>query len=156
MATINEGAIGDVKYSVLEPDKFVQVNGKGWVLMDKRGIVGSKLYELTDKKLGELPDARGVFIRGKNSGREGITGDPAGEREIGSYQEDAYKSKSLSVKMGKVCTVGSNEVHKGLFSMNTTTQEVWPLEGYWISNGGENEHETRPRNIALYIYIKIN
>jgi len=93
----NIGAIGDVKYSVLPPMKFKEKNGNGWVLMDdKIPLRGS---DLGGEGILELPDARGMFIRGLNVKRSDDKADPyqdehpkKKERGVGDYQIDDFKS----------------------------------------------------------------
>jgi len=85
------GALGDVKYSILEPDDFQEVNGDCWTLMDGKNLDPSS--ELADKGFTFLPDARGVFIRSydnKQTDRLDVDrqfGDP-----IGTYQDGAIQS----------------------------------------------------------------
>lgn len=38
----------------------------------------------------KLPDARGVFLRGMNAGRDSVTGNFS-NRRVGSYQSDALR-----------------------------------------------------------------
>ena len=55
------GAVGDVKYSILNPSQFTSVNGACWVPMDGRNMAGSALANLTNKTY--VPDGSGLFIR---------------------------------------------------------------------------------------------
>ena len=144
------GAIGDVKYSVLPPDKFKEENGNGWVLMDdKIPLQNSDLN--TKHGITKLPDARGLFIRGLNLKRSDDKADPYKsenddkERLVGDYQEDMLKRHShkyLSADRKDVSGKGS----KSDFAWNSKEYTSKPTGGL----------ETRPKNIALFTYIKIN
>jgi hypothetical protein len=150
------GAIGDVKYSVLPPDKFKEENGNGWVLMDNNiPLQGSNLN--TKHGITSLPDARGVFIRSLNLNRNDEKADPFSKennrhRLVGEFQNDQIK------------------LHKHEMSISAGAYRGWA--GGWGGVGGTNPilapgedklyakelggEETRPKNIALYTYIKIN
>ncbi|MCW3109930.1 MAG: hypothetical protein JWQ09_4436 [Segetibacter sp.] len=156
---LNEfGAIGDVKYSILSPDKFNQVNGRGWVLMN-----GSSTAEVADLfrnselhnalQVPSLPDARGVFLRGMNKGREAENGDPDGERNVGDVQRDTFKSHTHVIYYFQgVHWDFSGQKFAGAVKPMMDGQGVAPGE----PTGEKGGNETRPRNIALFVYIKIN
>jgi hypothetical protein len=143
------GAIGDVKYSVLAPEKFREENGNGWVLMDdKVPVIGSDL----NKKHGitEIPDVRGLFIRSLNLTRSDKKTDQffnenKRQRLVGEYQSDTLKSHNHKYKSSSTKPVSG----KGSWS-----QFAWDPAEYISDNYGGLE--TRPKNIALYTYIKIN
>ncbi len=150
----NEGKIGDVKYSVLDPDKFRELNGKGWVLMDGSSMENSGLAAITKEKT--MPDARGVFIRGMNLGQTVENGDVDGNRAVGKFQLDSFQGhKHYNQQM---IQTGSRDIP------NTTDQrrrvEAGAVETAGVHDGGFGvpriSKETRPRNITLYTYIKIN
>lgn len=137
----NVGALGDVKYSVLEPGLFKKINGDGWVPMDGRIIAGDDLEKRTGMK--SIPDARGIFIRGMNLGRDINTGDPDGDKNVGRYQTDGVGPHKHRIAggangPGAHSTVGGN------------------MEPFVSDDGLNTLPETRPRNIALYVYIKIS
>ncbi|OQP38617.1 hypothetical protein A4H97_17995 [Niastella yeongjuensis] len=140
--------LGNVQYSVLEPAVFRQVNGEGWVLMDGRNIQDSELFRLSGLTI--LPDARGLFLRSMNEGRDVNQGDADGNRAIGNYQADAFKSHAHQISpahavmdndLGTNGCEGGHDVRYGRSVMSSSEY------------GGL---ETRPRNISLYLYIKIN
>ena len=160
----NVGAVGDVKYSILPPDKFIAQNGKGWVLMDEKvQIIGSTLN--TSFGIKEIPDARGMFIRGLNLGRKDGNEDPfqleiGHERVAGEFQRDAFQNHthSISHDVGAPSKDNLMDGYHELFCIAKI--DSWRQNETWTSgsvNGGANySNETRPKNIALYIYIKIN
>lgn len=86
----------------------------------------------------QLPDMRGLFLRGWDDGR-GIDGG----RPFGSYQDDSYKSHAHDLLVYSTDTQGSKAADSnGGGTMSTTTTE---FSGGW---------ETRPRNLALLACIK--
>ena len=143
-ATINVGSIGDVKYSVLPLNQFQSVNGDGWVPLMGQDIqpdwvIGRELITFENNK---LPDARGTFIRIVD---EGAGRDAEQNRKVGTYQEDTFKKHSHT-------TVGHYQEYslKGPGSVfglivGSDTHPTEPV-------GGD---ETRPKNIALYAYLKV-
>jgi hypothetical protein len=154
---MSEGKIGDVKYSLSEPIQFNQQNGEAWVLMDGRNIAGSKLAALTKQEI--LPDARGVFIRTLNLTRDDDHGDADNNRKVGSFQWDllrdhTHKYNKPNDHGSKIKYGGPNDSEfvndKQNFETGIVTNET---------NDAQRPRagiETRPKNIALYTYVKIN
>jgi len=151
------GAIGDVKYSVLDPEKFKEKNGEGWVLMDDRDIKGSDLHKLTG--LDKLPDARGIFIRGMNLDRKSEEGDAEGNRPLGKYQKDSFAKHSHKFNDAYFADATPNCNEK--YGKNWLGEKDGDVDNRICDNLEKEtepvgEKETRPRNIALYTYIKIS
>lgn len=139
--------IGDIKYSLLAPDSFRKLHGKGWVLMDGREIKGTKLAQLGFKK---VPDARGVFLRGMNEKRAVDSGDADGDRDLGTYQKDRIKSHTHKIAIGVTHDDGGGHVRGG-------TLDRGKAVGATVADTGNVAvKETNPRNITVYIYVKIN
>lgn len=160
----SEGAIGDVKYSVLPPDKFKEENGNGWVLMDDKVLIkGSTL----NNKHGvtEIPDVRGLFIRCLNGTRNNDKSDVFKaennnkDRLMGDYQPDAIKkhTHNLSYSFGFFGGWGNGNQWSGGQRGNPMAANQ-PEVSITIKDTGTNlnAEETRPKNISLYTYIKIN
>jgi hypothetical protein len=57
------GAVGDVKYSILNPTQFAQKNGTCWVPMDGRSMAGSELATIIGGS--SVPNGSGLFLRGQ-------------------------------------------------------------------------------------------
>ena len=169
--TDSTGSLGEVRYSVLDPTQFKQQNGNGWILMDGRDIPGTDLAALGFSK---LPDVRGMFIRGMDMN---IMNDPDGNRIVGSFQSDGFKSHSHQSSF----TVTGDATNRFFCAVPNAQKEISGVQvGNAFSNDGtagiarvsfaelikinstltiNNEgttNETRPKNIALYVYIKIN
>lgn len=171
------GEIGDVKFSLLAPEEFRKCHGNGWALMMPKKLIpgehgkiirrafGGQLGELTD--LNDIPDARGVFIRGMNQGRpaeytidnEGKpdgsgAGDSDGDRLLGSFQSDVLQDH---VHMQQRLTPGDD---RGLNIQGGNDDGYYAhLETTEVTKTGKHAaragKETRPRNIAVYIYVKV-
>ncbi len=167
----NIGELGDVKFSLLPPKIFKKRHGEGWELLQGQNIQGMLLAQLIG--LNRLPDGRGMFIRAMNESRTGELADGDGNRQIGSVQKgsigkhkhpihDAGHSHSIH-KDGLVLGQGGADIRtpKGLnagggyygntgyssFGIHTAHANISILENDGI--------ETRPNNIALYLYVKI-
>lgn len=164
-ATSLPAGIGDVVYSLLPPELFQKVHPGRWMLLDGSALPTDAalhtflqaegrvdLLASAPDSPARIPDARGVFIRGLNLGRDAVQGDPAGsDRKMGSWQQDqvgkhrheyrAYNSK----RSGKADQDRFNAAN--MESPNQTTTADAGFDG--------NDTETRPKNIALYVYIKI-
>ncbi|TFF33438.1 hypothetical protein [Mucilaginibacter psychrotolerans] len=155
--------LGDVKYSILPPDQFQKLNGDGWILADGRAIKGSKLHLFAG--IINAPDARGMFLRGLNYGRNDDKIKPDG-RQAGQYQPDTVGPHSH----GWTGEAG----YLGGYGYPDNAERRWTADGLKAHPKEHNEKnryvaaaqkdyavfgvgtETRPKNIAMYIYIKIN
>jgi hypothetical protein len=177
------GAIGDVKYSILDPTQFADVNGSCWVPMDGRSIAGSELETITS--MATIPDVGGLFLRSQEfSG--GADQDPnrTFSSPIATLQEDDFKSHdhdgsaltatgststggahthtySNGTQQGSETDSGTDEKYQrpnnttGLTSSsgNHSHTVTITVAGNVSLNGGD---ETRPKNLNLWTYIRIN
>ena len=127
--------LGTVIASYLSPEEMKEKYKDTWVLCDGREVSPSSKFRLfTGVKI--LPDLRGIFIRGLNEGRDDGKQDPDGQdRVVGSYQSDAIKKLII---------------HNRSFAGAVDGARAVKVE----TNKGAKE--TRPGNVALYYYIKIN
>ncbi|MCV6621020.1 MAG: hypothetical protein OIF51_04625 [Cellvibrionaceae bacterium] len=155
------GVVGDVKLSLLSETTFRKVNGSCWKLMDGRKIPGSQLSEFEELSHfeGALPDATGQFLRALDTSRK-IDKDGVGgsARAVGSLQLDALKNHTHSngktniykwdqsfagKHTGPDVLVNRKEPRSSLFRSNET------------GSFGTSTYETRPKNIALFLYVNI-
>lgn len=169
----NEQILGTVIASVLDYDhlskltndpKVINPQVSSWVPADGRSIAGSQLATITGNS--NAPDLRGRFVRGLNEiysvGEPALnksTADPDGDnRKPGDYQGDVlgYHSHPASGHiMGSVCgSNGTHDVDGGSDKWNCDPNlgdhnVVVSVQPY----GGS---ETRPKNVSLYFYTKIN
>ena len=164
--------LGDVKFSVLSPDMFIKINGDAWVPLDggkwmkdkKKDFKRTDLYKKTRKDFSKI-DARGVFIRGMNMGQGGQKGDPDSRRGVGAYQKDSIITHHHSTPFHSAGSVASDDTrinypnvefftpenHRYGESRMTTTL----IHDNSRKNHLDTKEETRPRNICLYVYIKV-
>ena len=117
-----------------------------WAPADGRNVEHSQYSDGTHKT--NLPDLRGVFLRGLNSfdSHSPATvrhrqADPENNRSSGSFQNQSTQIMTIS-KTELDCFWGGVLRRDGLFLGNSK-----PVDS--IS-------ETRPKNVAVYYYIKIN
>ena len=168
------GAVGDVKYSILNPTQFAAVNGSCWVPMDGRTMVATdKLRIITG--LTAVPNGGGLFLRSQEfSG--GADNDPGrtSASTIATLQTDDNKSHNHTMQTSgshtHTVTLGwdgddsgdggaSDEwTHNGSRNFDIT------LKGGTVSTNGAHTHtidnsggtEARPKNLNFWIYIRIN
>lgn len=139
--------VGDVKYSILSPEKFYEENTDDWVLLDGRNIEKTRLHTVLG--LQSIPDARGMFLRGDNFKRDDGNQDPQENRRIGSYQPDGIVAHSHKITL--------NPTHASLSDYSNRRIGGTGNSGT-IPEGDTQDfgtQETRPKNINLFIYIKV-
>jgi hypothetical protein len=158
---LSQHTIGDIKYSILEPSKFIQLN-PDWLLMDGgTSTISDSIFKKSklhlEQGIAALPDARGMFIRGMNLGRPNDKGDSEGDSTVGRYQYDAIKKHThdLNTNQHAIATMhGSDKAEGGTDRyLSTSYNLIIQIKDTGTNLNGE---ETRPRNIALYTYIKVN
>ena len=131
---------------------------------DGRSIVGSLLEKLTNQPghvhITNAPDLRGKFMRGLNviynvdqplPFEASQLGDPDGSnRGVGDYQADAIQQHGHSYTHfdGGIITDMSNDKDQRRCSYGNMVGAITGTFGTGI--------ETRPRNVSVYFYIKIN
>ena len=169
--------IGTIIASMLEFEKFQNISGNAWKPADGRKVSAkSKYATLTGNTT--LPDLRGMFLRGLNQ-FDPVKGprldkykDPDGSRrKTGKPQEDATslpKNKENPFK-GNAVSAGD---HSHIYFKarreggRTGSNERASSEGSSTGSSGSHSHtvlitaggdsETRPVNIAVVYYIKID
>ena len=141
--------IGTIKYSILNEPTFQKINGEGWVLMDGKSFPGSDYHTLTGKI--DIPDARGRFLRMLD---HGSNRDP-GRNEMGSNQADTFRAHRHSISGQKhphtSDYLGGSTANYGL--NHTYDRNNYQYKQVISDEGGV---ETRPKNIAVNVFIKIN
>ena len=152
-AVRDAGHIGDVKTSMLTEAQFQELHGVTWVLMDGRSVSGSDYETMTGNSA--IPDARGQFLRGKNNGRSDGNQDPAGERSLGSFQNDQMQGHRHSSVTGNNTIAGGNYT-VGLNSFGTTSNLVTDPITDGVNGTPRTGLETRSKNVAINYFIKIN
>jgi hypothetical protein len=144
---INMLPIGTVVASMLAPEKYSEMMGRdsaNWTLADGR-VASTEYFNATGKS--NIPDLRGAFIRGLNVDRDDGKEDPEGNLRIaGDYQQDEFKSHSHTFRNH---SIGGTD--DGSFGI--TRNEQLPYQ--WLAVTSSGGSETRPKNVAVYWYIKI-
>jgi hypothetical protein len=110
--------------------------------MDGRNVNGSKYASITGTSV--IPDGRGQFLRGKNNGRGDGQENPAGDLIIGTQQTDEFKSHFHSMA-GSFLNNGLAGGGQGVLTQSGAT-----------NTGDTGGLETRPKNITVNFFIKIN
>lgn len=159
----------------------------GWKLCDGTSVLKTdypQLYQIIGDVWGtsgasfNLPDLRGVFLRGVNGSRNDAYSDPDNSRIIGTLQGDEFKSHAHqnSVSMDG----GHSHIYKPSYGDDNPNDPGKSRRGNEFGNGSgdgviigpnvstsyENDHkhtvtiqpsggnETRPKNAAVYYIIK--
>lgn len=154
--------IGTIIPSMLDQESFAETvadfsgfdpEKNKWVLADgTNDLTNSKYYKLTGNK--HTPDLRGMFLRGVNEGRSDGEQDPD-ERRVGVYQKDALQEHSHVTTAYKEKWYEDNDKDLGYATKgnaNVVTASVDDVTGKEVNVADE----TRPKNVAVYFYIKIN
>ncbi len=176
----NQPELGEVITSILDYDTFSATYGDSedfnvytskWAPADGRNIEGS-VYAFLSRQIA-VPDFRGMFLRGLNSmapdrGEMGLIAnqrDPEANRNVGEFQLDALQGHwhELGSAAGDIGNARGNV-------RGTGNALARPADGakngniskavYAIADGENGipriSKETRPKNVAVYYYIRIN
>lgn len=145
--------VGTVIASFVPPSQFLTTERKAqWVLAEGQIIPGgSAFHSLVTASpdayasRDRLPDLRGMFLRGMNEGRTDEHKDTDGlTRKSGGFQDDAFEAHSH--KLG-------DSAHAGSGDPRAWSAKAGNLDFESAKTGGS---ETRPKNIGVYYYVKIN
>ncbi len=130
-----------------------------WAPADGRNVDGS-IYSFLNSNSNNVPDMRGLFVRGAND--LGVIGvDPVSKNRrnpqnsiVEGFQPDGIKkhSHNANMNLGAEPLAGGARSQRAAGSHGTTSPD-WVSIGLVQSFGGE---ETRPKNITVYYYIRIN
>ena len=135
--------IGTIIASVLDPDQFKEqlenTEKSKWVLADGKDYVNAKI---------NVPNLLGMFLRGMNVDGKGV--DPGPERKAGELQEDALQQHGHETKATQQ---GWNQFgHK---KQGYTSGGYAHIANVTEVKDARTADETRPKNAAVYFYIKI-
>lgn len=156
------GAVGDVKYSILEPEKFAEVNGDCWVPMDGRSLAqGDVLRQLTG--MASLPNGGGLFVRAQDFANSDNDPDRDSNSPVATLQGDNFKAHNHSItdpghnhSGGAFWPGGGPEQEQSGSAENRTTFTSTGLSTTGITINDTGGAETRPKNLNLWVYIRIN
>jgi hypothetical protein len=143
------------KDSVAFPDK--------WELAKGQKVSTEWKYYKVFGEGSRIPDLRGMFLRGMNEGRNDGEQDPEQNRKPGDEQKDALQQHSHNITVnGKKMKVTALKWHDPSTDLGYTStgKAHAPEVSMTVTNvTGEDVNvadETRPKNVAVYFYIKIN
>jgi len=152
--------IGTIAPSMLDPSKFAEAvgdpNRTTWVLADGNDVTDSQYGKLLLSKNTSstsntisTPDLRGMFLRGMN-----VNGgqDPEQNRIAGSRQPDALQQHGHQTN-AKAFIWSDPSTDYGYTSVGGAHA---PPASVTDVRGASTAVETRPKNVAVYFYIKIN
>lgn len=159
--------LGDVVYSMLSPELFAKTHSGRWMLLDGNALpVSSGLHTFLAAEgrldlvtpgpdiAATVPDARGVFIRGLNLNRDPATGDPMGaDRKAGSVQADQIGKHSHIYRSYRSKRSGLPPYDR--FNAANDENRINDARTSEVGATSPTDTETRPKNIALYVYLKI-
>ena len=138
------------KAQIGDPSTFSSSSSK-WTLADGRAISGSAYSTVTSQP--NAPDLRGMFLRGLNAGRSDGKQDPeGGSRFVGNYQADQFNLHNhADGSYNRILKIDGN--FTGATHDYSATEPNLIHSGTLQNSGGT---ETRPKNIAVNYYIRIN
>ena len=144
--------VGDIKCSALQKD-----HGK-WMICNGRAVSRGEyedLFKAIGTAFGEgngvttfnLPDCRGVVVRGYDNGRGYDS-----SRVFGSYQADQIQSHTHGLPGAQSACAGGGRII-GVYNASDASATA----GFRTSGGasGRTGSETRMKNIALNYFIKV-
>ena len=136
------GAVGDIKYSILNPTQFAAVNGACWIPMDGRSIAGSRLNTILPG-LSEVPNGGGLFLRSQEFSNS-TNHDPGRDSNtpIATFEDQATQTHQHSFS-GTTNTTGDHSHVIGLRLNNGSAAEIKELGGFYPS-GNSSRNTTSP------------
>jgi len=149
--------IGTIVPSMLQPTEFAKAVGDldretiEWALADGQKDITNSLYgQLSGRTY--TPDLRGMFLRGMNEGRNDGKQDPEPDRTAGDDQEDALQKHGHETNARMHGWGAEGDDTQGW----TKRAGEAPQASVTTVTGARTADETRPKNVAVYFYIKIN
>ncbi len=148
----SEAPVGTIIASIIPPDRMLVIGKEKWVLSDGRILSEDSEYKQVTGN-SQIPDLRGVFLRGLNVGRKDAFSDPSGDRRPGSAQSDELGSHNHKI--------GINGTDTFSMAPGGATQRLahFNSDGYGAGPAKTTEYsgtaETRPKNIGVFFYIRV-
>ena len=158
---LNQTRLADVTNDVLPFDP----RKSKWALASDQDVSGS---EYAKQVAAKVPDLRGMFLRGMNEGRK--DGDPDTTRAPGAEQPFATALPVTEFALSKAGShqhyfdndsighVGKSSGSHGPGPAANPAYGSGPMgaAGEHIHNISGGDKETRPKNVAVYYYVRIN
>ena len=152
-------AVGSVQQTFLTATEFESIMGTDWVLADGRTLPAGTVYEeITGSNT--VPDCRGLFLRtvggnadptigGTQSDRTAVNGLTASTENTGAHTHQTSAAITSSAFGGTHIQAITPVATQG--GLNTTSAGS---HTHAMTLGGDSE--TRPVNITVNTYIKVN
>lgn len=182
LGTIIASELGYSEFCLAIGDSPFWSTKNTWAPADGRGVQGSEYSRIRSN----VPDLRGVFLRGLNNFYPNNAGagdlnllqlDPDPNRQPGKFQIDATRMPNESFLIskdgehshkfeGKTVNLGGDS-HYGEYvdagSNDLSAGKTYTPSGFVKRQNSAHDHtiqggdaETRPKNVAIYYYVKIN
>ncbi len=162
---IEQIPIGTITTSMMRYNTFLEINGLivtenmskvKWVPCDGREVKSSKYGKVNDS----VPDLRGLFLRNVNDYDVGYNGTPSvnpihmnpENTKVGIYQDDDYESHIHGLVWWASGGMNKPNTYPGINNSYNPGYNQSSDKGVTPSGG----KETRPKNMTVYYYIKIN
>lgn len=162
--TNNSLPIGAVQSSVLSLAQFQAQNGTGWILADGSNVAGSAYATILGTS--NVPDMRGVYLRGKNNGRADGNQDPIGEQSLGTFENDQFQGHFHAQNEPVIWGAAPTATPTRYVGTTTEANSGTPTPPYNGSIGapttdGSNGTprtgvETRVKSVVVNHFIRIN
>jgi hypothetical protein len=109
---ICSGAVGDIKYSILNPTQFALQNGTCWVPMDGRALAVADKLRTIIPTMANIPDGSGAFIRSQEfEGKTDRDPDRTSSNEIAKIQAQDLKGHTHENNFSVATTINSGGSH---------------------------------------------
>jgi hypothetical protein len=139
--------VGTIIASYLPQEKMREVSAL-WMLANGSDVPPDSAYAKLFPNT-KLPNLQGVFLRGRNYDRPLDAGNPEGDKPVGTYQSDMLKRHQHVFRTGNLSPVSGPPRGDDGGNFREQTTDFYPKT--------ESEGlETRPRNVTVNLYIKIN
>jgi hypothetical protein len=153
--------VGSVMHAMLTEAQFQAQASTKWVLADGRNITGSTYHQVSG--FTNVPDLRGVFARGRNFNRDTDFGNSLGDLGVNTYRTDWLQLHTHQLDMPGPATPTyireTSSVTEGTGTIQKDEGSEYKLVPVTLTNAPlpvSADDETRPRNVTVNIFFKIN
>ncbi len=156
--------VGMIIPSMLTLAQFQAQNGTQWVLADGSSASGTLYASITGN--ANLPDLRGVVLRGKNNGRSDGSQNPGGDNALGTFENDNMQGHRHIQNEPVLWGAAPSATPTRYVGTTTEANSGTPTPPYNGSIGDPNTDgtngtprtglETRMKNVTVNHFIKIN
>lgn len=134
-----------------DPDNF-DVTKSRWTLADGKSVSGTGWAKL--RANAPVPNLCGVFLRGKNNGVRNDKDHPVPELELGQYDPDLVGPHDHNILVQHSGSPGGGMLWDGGKGGKLGVDPL--VEGVYYDANARDPHETRPKNVTVNFFVKIN